>query len=107
VNGGKVDGFPPKIYDITIIEDTVAFNSTNGVCVVNEIPRERIALEYHMSRDITHVISLVVNSVDLARERDAFGRSNCVDDYYKDVGDKWIEVIRKSRGKHSRKKLQC
>jgi hypothetical protein len=26
---------------------------------------------------------------------------------YEDEGEKWIEVIRKSRGKHPRKRLQC
>jgi hypothetical protein len=26
---------------------------------------------------------------------------------YEDVDEKWIEVIRKSQGKHPRKKFQC
>jgi hypothetical protein len=29
------------------------------------------------------------------------------DEIYEDEGEKWIEVIRKSRGKHPNKRLQC
>jgi hypothetical protein len=63
-----------------------------------EIPRENLFLEYQnivllFSRD-----ALVVTPEKRNRE---------CDENYEDEGEKWIEVIRKSRGKHPRKRLQC
>jgi hypothetical protein len=63
-----------------------------------EIPRENLFLE---SQNIVLLFSrdaLVVTPEKRNRE---------CDENYEDEGEKWIEVIRKSRGKHPRKRLQC
>jgi hypothetical protein len=47
----------------------------------------------------------IVQEVDLAST--PTNRNRKKDKNYEDEGEKWIEVIRKSWGKHPRKRLQC
>jgi hypothetical protein len=63
-----------------------------------EIPREKIILE---SQKI--VLPSSRDDLVVTPERK---HKDC-DENYEDEGEKWIEVIRKSQGKHPRKKLQC
>jgi hypothetical protein len=91
--------------DISAISanDRVGYNhhsskSPRSGLVVSEIPSESLLLESQ--------------EIDVSIDSDALEvtplKSNKRDEEsYEDEGDKWIEVIRKSRGKHPRKRIQC
>jgi hypothetical protein len=57
-----------------------------------------MALESQRRKNHVQEVDLAFTPTNRNREKD---------ENYVDVGEKWIEVIRKSRGKHPRKKLQC
>jgi hypothetical protein len=95
---GKIDVVLPVALDSICTVDNSCVNPDNGVFVVDEIPRESLALESPIKSVLVQGIDLGFISASKAMERD---------EDYEDVGEKWIEVIRKSRGKHPRKKLQC
>jgi hypothetical protein len=75
-----------------------SFNSPRSVLVDIEIPSENLPLE-------SQKIVLFSDSDALAVTPGKSDREG--DENYEDEGDKWIEVIRKSRGKHPKKRLQC
>jgi hypothetical protein len=68
------------------------------VLVDREIPRENIAHESMCVPALPNNVELVNTPLISSRK----GREE-----YEDEGEKWIEVIRKSRGKHPKKRLQC
>jgi hypothetical protein len=61
-------------------------------------PSESLPLESQKTALVTDS-----DAIDVTPEKN--NRKN--DENYEDEGDKWIEVIRKSRGKHPKKRLQC
>jgi hypothetical protein len=63
-----------------------------------EIPRESSPPESQYAKLLPSNGVLAITPKNRNRE--------CADNY-EDEGEKWIEVIRKSRGKHPRKRLQC
>jgi hypothetical protein len=75
-----------------------SYRSPRGGLVDNEIPSEKLPLESQKKALCSDNSALDVTPGKYEKE---------VDESYEDEGDKWIEVIRKSRGKHPRKRLQC
>jgi hypothetical protein len=67
------------------------------VLVHLEIPRESIAHESLCVPALSNNVELVHTPTSSRKGREE----------YEDEGEKWIEVIRKSRGKHPKKRLQC
>jgi hypothetical protein len=67
------------------------------VLVDLEIPREFTAHESLCVHALSDNVELVKTPPSSRNSRDEL----------EDEGEKWIEVIRKSRGKHPKKRLQC
>jgi hypothetical protein len=87
-----------KDHDVRSRNISRCVNSSVSKLVDAEIPRESITLESHMTEKVSRKGDLAPTPTNRNSEND---------ENYGNEGEKWIEVIRKSRGKHPRKRLQC
>jgi hypothetical protein len=55
-DGEKVDVVPPAALDSNSSIKNIYVNSDNGVCIVDEIPRESLALESSVNSILAHAI---------------------------------------------------
>jgi hypothetical protein len=96
--------------DISAVSGSSGKDENHGILLKSQVcdmaTSMSVAVEVEIPRECNTHGSPVVSGKKVGWSTPVTHSKHDIDEY-EDEGEKWIEVIRKSRGKHPRKRIQC